>query len=123
MTLALDGHWIWDSWYIRDGDNWHVYFLKAPKSLGDPELRHLNVSQGHATSRDLKTWTHHGTCLAPSDVPAWDDYTTWTGATVRDDDGQWHLFYTGTSRAEDAKYQRIGHAVSDDGHDWRRVDG
>lgn len=122
MVLALEEHWIWDSWYLRDGDVWHAYFLKAPKSLGDPELRHYNVAQGHATSHDLKTWRHHGTCFAPSDGPAWDDYTTWTGSTVRDPDGGWHLFYTGTKHGEDRLYQRIGHAVSDNGHDWRRVD-
>jgi len=32
------------------------------------------------------------------------------------------MFYTGTSKAEDAKIQRIGHAVSDDLHNWRRVE-
>ena len=53
--------------------------------------------------------------------PAWDDYTTWTGSTVRDDKGGWHLFYTGSCRAEDGLCQRIGHAVSSDGHHWRRV--
>jgi beta-fructofuranosidase len=40
---------------------------------------------------------------------------------VRDDAGLWHLFYTGTSRAEDALYQRIGHATSSNLHDWMRV--
>lgn len=121
MVIALDDHWIWDSWYYREGDIWHGYFLKAPKSLGDPELRHFNVKQGHAISRDLKTWEHLGTCLEPSEGPAWDDYTTWTGSVVRDDAGGWHLFYTGSTRAEDGLYQRIGHAVSNDGHGWQRV--
>ena len=121
MVLALDDHWIWDSWYLRDGNTWHGYFLKAPKSLGDPELRHFNVKQGHAVSRNLTTWEHLGTCLEPSAGPGWDDYTTWTGSTVRDDEGGWHLFYTGSCRAEDGLYQRIGHAVSSDGHHWQRV--
>ena len=121
MVLALDDQWIWDSWYLRDGATWHGYFLKASKSLGDPELRHWNVSVGHATSRDLRSWTHHGTCFAPSDGPSWDDCTSWTGSTVRDERGGWHLFYTGSSKAEDGMYQRIGHAVSDDGHSWQRV--
>ena len=121
MTLALDDHWIWDSWYARDGEIWHGYFLKAPRSLGDPELRHFNVSQGHATSRHLVNWEHHGTCFAPSESPAWDDYTTWTGSVLKGPDGSWHLFYTGGSRSEDGLYQRIGHAVSDDAHSWERV--
>ena len=121
MVLALDKEWIWDSWYLRDGDTWHAYFLKAPRSLPDPELRHFNVSVGHATSPDLTNWTHLGTTFAPSDGRAWDDYTTWTGCTLRDEDGGWHLFYTGSSKVEDGMYQRIGHATSEDGHAWTRV--
>jgi beta-fructofuranosidase len=119
--LALDDKWIWDSWYVQDGDLWHCFFLQAPKSIGDPELRHWNVSYGHATSTDLVNWTHLGTCFKPSEGPAWDDYTTWTGSVVRGDDGRWHLFYTGTSRAGDGKHQKLGHAVSDDLHIWQRV--
>lgn len=121
MVLALKDHFIWDSWYVQDGDVWHAYFLKAPHSIGDPELRHFNVSYGHATSTDLINWTHLGTTFEPAPSPAWDDYTTWTGSAVRGDDGLWHLYYTGTSRADDGLYQRIGHATSTDRHNWTRV--
>jgi sucrose-6-phosphate hydrolase SacC (GH32 family) len=96
--LKLDDHFVWDSWYARDGDRWHAFYLKAPKSIGDPELRHWNVSVGHSVSDDLVNWEHLGTCFRPSEGPAWDDYTTWTGSVVRDDAGLWHLFYTGASR-------------------------
>ena len=121
MVLALKDQFIWDSWYVRDGATWHGYFLKAPRSLGDPEKRHLNASIGHATSTDLTTWDHKGHTFGPADAPAWDDYTTWTGSVVRGDDDFWHLYYTGTSHAEDALYQRIGHATSTDLHNWTRV--
>ncbi|WP_163264197.1 levansucrase [Chelativorans alearense] len=121
MVLALDDKWIWDSWYVRDGDLWHAFFLQADKALVDPDLRHWNVSQGHATSRDLVNWMHLGTCFLPAPGPAWDDYTTWTGSVVRDDEGLWHLFYTGASHAEDGLIQRIGHATSTDLHSWKRV--
>jgi len=121
MVLALDDHWIWDSWYVHDGTRWHGYFLKAPKALKDPELRHWNVAQGHAISDDLVTWEHLGTCLEPAPRPAWDDYTTWTGSVVQGTDGTWHLFYTGSAHAEDGLYQRLGHAVSSDLHNWKRV--
>jgi len=121
MVLALENDWIWDSWYVRDADLWHAYFLKAPKSLINPQLRHFNVTQGHATSTDLVTWDHKGTCFAPAEGPAWDDFTTWTGSVVRDDAGLWHLFYTGTAKAEEGLYQRIGHATSEDLHSWSRV--
>ncbi|TLP44163.1 levansucrase [Cohaesibacter sp. CAU 1516] len=121
MVIALKDQWIWDSWYAHDGALWHGYFLKADKSLKDPDLRHFNVSQGHATSTDLINWTHLGTCFAPAQEPAFDDKTTWTGSVVKGPDGLWHLFYTGTSQAEKALYQRIGHATSTDMHNWQRV--
>jgi beta-fructofuranosidase len=121
MVIAIDGKWIWDSWYAHDGACWHGFFLQANRSLGDPDLRHFNVSQGHATSTDLVNWTHLGTMLRPSDGPAWDDFTTWTGSVVQGDDGLWHLFYTGATRAEAGLYQRIGHATSTDLHNWVRV--
>lgn len=119
--IALDDKYIWDSWYVRDGDTWHAFFLQAPRSLEDPELRHWNVSYGHATSTDLMNWTHLGTCFEPSTDGGWDDYTTWTGSTVKGDDGLWHLYYTGSTKAEDGMYQRIGHATSTDLHNWQRV--
>lgn len=121
MTIALSTKWIWDSWYVQDGELWHGFFLQADKSLENPDLRHFNVTQGHATSRDLKTWEHKGTTFTPAEAPAWDDYTTWTGSVVRGDDAVWHLFYTGTSRAEDGLKQRIGHATSTDLQNWTRV--
>ena len=78
------------------------------QSLGDPDLRHFNVTQGHATSRDLKVWDYRGTSFAPAQGPAWDDHTTRTGSVVKGDDGLWHLFYTGAKPGRDGLKQRIG---------------
>ena len=122
MVIALEDRWIWDSWYVRDGADWHGFVLTAPKSLGDPELRHFNVTQHHFVSKDLREWRHLGEHLRPSEGPAFDDLTVWTGSVVQGDDGRWHLFYTGGGSAEKGLYQRIGHAVSDDLHRWERVD-
>lgn len=121
MVIALEKQWIWDSWYAKEGSRYHGYFLQADKSLIDPDLRHFNVSQGHAVSDDLVHWTHLGTMFAPAAIPAWDDYTTWTGSVLQGPDGTWHLFYTGSTRAEDGLYQRIGHATSADAHSWQRI--
>jgi len=121
MTIKIDGKWLWDSWYVQDGDTWHGFFLQADTSLIDPDLRHLNVTQGHAKSTDLVNWTHLGTMFKPAASPAWDDSTTWTGSVVRGEDNLWHLFYTGTTLAEASLYQRIGHATSTDLHNWQRV--
>ncbi|OYX17988.1 MAG: levansucrase, partial [Rhodobacterales bacterium 32-66-9] len=122
MSFKHKDLWFWDSWYVQDGDTWHGYFLQAPKSLIDPDARHLNATQRHAVSTDLVTWTDMGTTFEPHrGGAAWDDSTTWTGSVVRGDDGLWHLFYTGTTLAEDSLYQRIGHATSKDLHNWTRV--
>jgi len=121
MVLAIKDKYIWDSWYAHDGTRWHGYFLQADRSIGDPDLRHFNVSQGHAVSDDLVNWEQLGTCLAPTKGPAFDDLTTWTGSVLQGTDGLWHLFYTGGSRAENGLYQRIGHATSTDMHSWERV--
>ncbi|MEV0230738.1 hypothetical protein [Nonomuraea sp. NPDC050786] len=118
--LRLDDHWVWDFWLADDGGTYHLYFLKAPKAIGDPDQRHWNVSVGHAVSADLTDWTVLPDALAPSAGPAFDDYTTWTGSIVRADDGTWHMFYTGTSHAERGLKQRIGLATSDDLHTWRK---
>ena len=32
MTLKIDGKWIWDSWYAKDGDTYHGFFLQAEKA-------------------------------------------------------------------------------------------
>lgn len=118
--LALDEKWVWDAWYAQEEDGlWHAFFLQADKALGDPELRHWNVSHGHATSRDLRDWTYHGTAFGPSDTPGFDDFTTWTGCVLRTDD-HWTMFYTGTSRAENGLVQRIGRATSADLFTWQR---
>ena len=120
MTLSLPDKWIWDFWFAHEPDGpVHVFYLQAPKAIGDPELRHFNVSIGHAVSDDLVDWTVRPDALAPSDGPAWDDASTWTGSIIRHD-GRWHLFYTGTSAAEGKLVQRIGLAVSDDLEVWER---
>jgi beta-fructofuranosidase len=121
LALALKDKWIWDFWLARNGEDWHIYFLQADKSLGDPDLRHRNVTQGHAVSKDLTNWTHLGTCFAPSEGTAFDDWTTWTGSVLQSPDGVWHLFYTGTPHTADGMQQRIGHATSRDMHSWQRV--
>ena len=117
--LTLDTHWIWDSWPIDDGPYHHLYYLKAPRSLGDPDLRHLNPTVGHAVSTDYRTWRELPDALTPGPPGAWDDLTVWTGSVVRGAD-QWHMFYTGGNRREGARVQRIGRADSDDLVTWRR---
>ena len=64
--LRLDDHWVWDSWVADDGRTYHLFFLQAPRSLGDPDLRHVHATVGHATSTDLVSWRYLGQCLGPA---------------------------------------------------------
>ncbi|HYI32702.1 MAG TPA: glycosyl hydrolase family 32 [Glaciibacter sp.] len=121
MALVLPDKWIWDSWFVRNGDTVHVFYLHASRALGDPERRHLHPIVGHAISTDLVNWTVLRDALTVSEAPAFDDGTTWTGSVIRDDDGTWWMFYTGTSLAEDKKVQRIGAATSSDLVTWTKV--
>ena len=120
--LDLDDDWVWDFWTVRDDDGrHHAFFLKAPRSLGDPDLRHHHASVGHAVSDDLVTWTRVRDALAPQPPPAFDDLATWTGSTVRGPDGTWWMFTSGLSRAEEGRAQRIGAATSPDLLTWTRT--
>ena len=95
--LAPEDRWIWDFWHAEDNGVHHLYYLQAPKSLGDPERRHRNATVGHATSTDLRHWTEHGTVLAPGGAGRPDGTATWTGSVVKADDGVWWMFYTGST--------------------------
>jgi beta-fructofuranosidase len=96
--------------------------LQAPRTLGDPELRHHNATIGHAVSADLRSWTVQPDALRPGPYGAWDDLATWTGSVI-EHDGRWYMLYTGISRAERGLIQRIGLAVSDDLFTWHRHPG
>ncbi|MCI0156484.1 glycosyl hydrolase family 32 [Leifsonia shinshuensis] len=123
MAFSKDGYWVWDFWLADDGENYHLYYLHAPTSLGDPDLRHRNARIGHAVSDDLVDWDDLGEVLsagAPGDI---DGSATWTGSVVRGDDGLWRMFYTGSlflSPRDITNVETIGVAVSDDLHTWHK---
>lgn len=121
--LNPDDRWIWDFWHAQDGDTHHLFYLQAPKTLGDPELRHRNATIGHATSSDLTNWTEHGTVLQPGGPGAPDATATWTGSIVRNDDGLWRMFYTGSTFLDpesNANVEVITAATSSDLHTWTK---
>jgi beta-fructofuranosidase len=117
--LHLEDQWIWDSWIADDGDRYHLFFLQAPRALGDPGKRHLNARVGHAVSDNLVDWEYLGECFGPAER-GFDDLAIWTGSVVRDG-SQWRMFYTAVSTAGHHIFdQRLGTAVSDDLHHWTR---
>ena len=117
--LDITDFWVWDSWYVRHDGLYHAFYLQAPRSLGDPNLRHTNAQIGHSTSLDLITWKPRPNALTPGATGDFDDLAVWTGSIVQQD-GLWHLFYTGVETRSRTKIQRIGHAVSTDLVSWTR---
>jgi hypothetical protein len=81
MVIALEDKWIWDSWYAHDGDTWHAFFLQGATShLATRSCGTSTSAWATRSADDLSHWEHLGTCFAPAEGPAWDDYTTWTGS-------------------------------------------
>jgi beta-fructofuranosidase len=120
-VLSSREDWIWDSWIADDGERYHLFFLKAPRALGDPRLRHERARIGHATSPDLVDWDVHEDALGPASE-GFDDLALWTGSVARGDDGVWRMYYSAlNSRGRGEHDQRIGMAESDDLMTWRRA--
>ncbi|GAA3005883.1 family 43 glycosylhydrolase [Streptosporangium longisporum] len=119
MTLRLPDHWVWDIWLADDGEQYHLFFLRASRALHDPGRRHHRASIGHAVSRDLRAWELLPDALVAADHDDWDDLATWTGSVVRGPQ-KWMMYYTGVSRGEKGLIQRIGLATSDDLVTWHR---
>lgn len=126
MTFSLPHAWVWDFWTAREGSTFHLYYLHAPKALGDPELRHRNAAIGHATSTDLREWTDHGTVIEHGLPDAADATATWTGSVLRDPSGLWRMFYTGSRFPEESSstnVETVLMATSTDLHTWSKVPG
>lgn len=125
MGFNLASQWVWDFWLADDGEQHHLFYLHAPKSLGNPHLRHRNARIGHATSTDLRNWTDHGLAFDAGPVGSFDGSATWTGSVVRKD-GLWRMFYTGSrflSPDSNANIETVGVATSPDLHVWTKQPG
>lgn len=127
MTFALADRWVWDFWLARVGLEYHLYYLSAPKNLGDQNLRHRHATIGHAVSSDLTVWTDRGIVLGPGEKGAFDETATWTGSVVQGGDGLWRMFYTGTRILERggviSSIEAVGVATSQDLHSWTKRPG
>lgn len=115
------GKILWDSWFIRDKNKFHVFYLQAIPTK-DPEERHNSrVTIGHAVSDDLINWNELPTALEPGENDSWDNLALWTGSVIKKDE-KYFMFYTGRNRGEDQKWiQKIGLAGSDDLLQWEKA--
>lgn len=125
MVFIPEEHYLWDFWLVsphewRDQHAlYHLFYLQAPRSLHDPNLRHGMATVGHAVSHDLRQWVRRGTVLETGRPGSWDDRAIWTGSvTIRENLA--YMFYTALSNAEQVPVQRIGLAISADLTHWQR---
>jgi beta-fructofuranosidase len=110
---------VWDHWIADTGEEYHLYFLQAPRSLGDQAERHFHATVGHAVSADLREWRLLPDVLGPGPPGSWEDMAIWTGSVV-EHEGTWHGLYTGATRTADGVVQRIGLATSTDLMTWAK---
>ncbi len=97
---------------VREGGEYHLFHLVLPN--------HAYIA--HAVSADGLHWKRVKNALFISDPGGWDDGMLWTMHVSRDPDRPvWRMFYTGLTRRERGRVQRIGLAESDDLYDWRKV--
>lgn len=119
--LELPDAWVWDSWCLDDGQEYHLFFLFASRALLDPARRHFRSSIGHAVSTDLRTWKRLPDALVRGEPGDFDDLAVWTGSVIAHPAGGWALFYTGATRTAAGVVQSIGIARSKDLTVWERV--
>ena len=115
LLYTLDGIRINDSWYCKDGDTFHSFFLEYPTD-GDPAGMWDRQSCGHMSSKDLINWKYHGTVIAP-EKGIWNDKGIATGSVVKHN-GIWYMLYTGNSEGD---IHGFAVAQSRDLMTWERV--
>lgn len=98
---------------LKVGSTYHLFHLVLPN--------HSYIA--HAVSSDGLTWEAAPHALHISDPGQFDDDMLWTMHVTPDPDrpGCYRMFYTGLSRADGGRVQRIGCALSDDLIHWRKL--
>lgn len=119
-----DGLFVWDTWFLQDGDTTHVFHLQVKRSnkdidenfkeqkkrivnyVDETDKDTFDATIGHATSENLLAWTKQPVTLFRTDPEkvggvnnAYDDGDLFTGCAVKYE-GVYYLFYTGNTRRE-----------------------
>lgn len=110
--------------------------IGSRKTLGDVDvlyhdgiyhLFHLVLPNhdyvAHAVSNDCFSWRRVENAIFIGDPGSWDDSMLWTVHVSEHpfEPGLWRMFYTGLSRRDLGRKQRIGCAVSRDLYCWEKV--
>ena len=119
MYYSPANSYMWDFWLVKKKDLYHIYYLQAPRSIQNPDIRHSVASVGHAVSKDLEIWKEDGTVLEAGTEESWDDTSIWTGSIIEKNE-KYYMFYTSRSKVEAGKIQRIGVAISEDLYVWEK---
>jgi beta-fructofuranosidase len=112
-VLRLDRHHLGDAWFCADGDRFHCFFLVCP----DTVPRHTAWDIGHASSTDLRRWTHHGIVLRRGAGDAWDGACLATGSVLRHGGRLW-MAYSGNWFGP---RPAVGMAWSADLRQWEKI--
>ncbi len=77
----------------------------------------------HAISDNGLNWRRIDNALFIGDPGSWDDLMLWTMHVTPDPHkpGSWRMFYTGLSRRDQGRKQRVGLALSDDLFTWKKA--
>lgn len=116
-NLKSSRYHLWDNWghYDSSTQTYHRFSLAASNDL-HPDQRHLKSHLRHFTSNDGKNWVDKGKVIDTYFDSRVD--TIWSGSTYYDEtSGQWHLYFTGTTR-DDLTTQRIWKMTTRDHKNW-----
>ena len=97
---------------VRVDGTYHLFHLVLPN--------HDYIA--HAVSEEGLLWRRTRNALFVGDPGSWDDDMLWTMhvSAAPDRTGAWRMFYTGLSRRERGRVQRIGLARSEDLMNWEK---
>ncbi|MHC4362106.1 MAG: glycoside hydrolase family protein [Planctomycetota bacterium] len=119
-----DGLFVWDTWFLQDGDTTHVFHLQVKRPDKNIDENFMQQKErianyvdatdratfegtiGHATSKNLLAWVERPTALFRTDPAkvggvknAYDDGTLFTGCAIKHE-GVYYLFYTSNTRRQ-----------------------
>jgi beta-fructofuranosidase len=113
---APPGLWLNDPKVVYLNCAYHLFHIQGRRTVPwNPEEK----TYGHAVSKNLVEWQRLRSALERGRSGAWDDFAIWT-MDVCERDGTFYMLYTGLSRKEGGRMQRIGLATSKDLVHWEK---